>query len=165
MDSYQRYTGFTLIELIITMVIITIVFAVVYVKWPGTSTNVISEASALANDIRYAQNLSLTQAQRFRVAFNSPSANKYQVLNAAGNPIPLPAGSKTTSVVLSNGAYFGGFTSLPNNIIVFDCKGTPYIDTGTPGTTLATTAAIVLTDGSTTKTIYIQTGTGRVTVQ
>lgn len=151
--------GFTLVELVMVILLLGILSAGTYFIWPRDNINLGAEAANLASHIRYAQILSMTKGQRYR--FVKTSSTTYQIANSAGTAIQLPSGQ--TTVTLQAGIAFGTLTQLPNDLIAFDGKGIPYIDTGSPGTALASTATIPLTaSGSTTLTIQIDPETGRV---
>lgn len=157
----QKNSGFTLIESIIVIIVISILAVAAYLNWPGVQINLGAEAYQIANDIRYTQSLSMTKGERFRLT--RTSATSYQISNSSGTPI-ISAGGATT-VTLNNGIGFGTWSNLPNNLIVFDGKGTPYVDTATPGTPLASTATIPVVGNGQTTNIVITPETGRVTVQ
>lgn len=159
METIPKEMGFTLIELIIVIIVISIIAVAAFPKWPGLTINLGGQTNQIADDIRYAQALSMTTGQRYR--WVRVSTTTYQVLNAAGSAIPLGLGN--TTVTLNNGMSFGTLTNLPNNLIAFDGLGTPYTDTGS--TLLASTATIPITAGSNTMTISISPETGRVIVQ
>jgi prepilin-type N-terminal cleavage/methylation domain-containing protein len=157
----NKHAGFSLIELIMVLIILSVVMINVYVNWPGATLNVRGQADRLADDIRYTQTLSMSQGQRFRLV--KTSSTTYQITNSAGTAIIMPSGG--TSVTLGTGISFGALTNLPNSLIAFDGKGAPYTDTGSPGTALASTASILLNSGSESNTISISPETGRVIVQ
>lgn len=156
---HQKQLGFTLLELSITLILISLLALSVYFNWPSTTLNLSGQAEQIAADMRYAQTLSMTTGQRYR--FNKAGTNTYQLLNSAGSAVSLFG---NTTITLNNGMTFGTFTNLPNNLVVFDGKGIPYTDTSTPGTALATTAVITLSSSGQTTTVSITPGTGRVTV-
>jgi prepilin-type N-terminal cleavage/methylation domain-containing protein len=153
--------GFTLIELVIVLVILGILSTGAYVQWNAAKTNLGAEADKLAQAIRYTQSLSMTKNQRYRLV--ETSSTTYQITNSSGTPIIQPSGN--TTVTLYSGISFGTFSNLPNNLIVFDSKGIPYTDTGTPGAALSATATMTLTASGTTKSITIAPQTGRVNIQ
>lgn len=132
MPTHRPY-GFSILELIIALVIIGILTIFITVAWPGSSINLHAQAAAVANDIRYAQSLSMAKGQRFY--FIKTSSTSYQIRGADNQPIALPSGN--TTATLDQGTSFGNFSNLPNNLVAFDCKGVPYVDTGFPGTSLS----------------------------
>lgn len=156
---YQKQLGFTLLELVVTIILMSLLAVTIYFNWPNTTFNLSGQAEQIAADMRYAQTLSMTTGQRYR--FNKTGTNTYQILNSTGSAISLFG---NTTITLNNGITFGTLTNLPNNLIAFDGKGIPYTDTSTPGTALATTAVITLSSSGQTTTISITPGTGRVTV-
>jgi len=154
----QNYRGFTLIELAITLLVVGTIAVVISISWPSFTINLNAQAELLADDIRYAQNLSLSKSERHRLV--KTSANSYQITNSVGTPVVMPTGSST--VTLGSGISFGAISNLPNNLIVFDSKGVPYVDTGNPGTPLSTMATITLAASGNTKIISIYPETGWV---
>jgi type II secretory pathway pseudopilin PulG len=154
-------SGFTLIELVSIIVILSILSVTAFFAWPGTSINLGAEAQQVANDLRYTQALAMTKGQRYR--FVITSSTTYQIANSSGTAILNARG--TTSTTLFTGLSFGTLTNLPNSLVVFNGNGIPYTTTGSPGTALAATASIPITGGSSTKTITITPSTGRILVQ
>lgn len=153
--------GFTLIELVMTIVIISIIAVFAFMSSPAATIVLDAQAKQLESDIRYAQSLSMAQGQRYR--WVKLSSNTYQILNSSGTAITLPSGS--TTVTLNSGITFGTLTNLPNNLVAFDGRGTPYSTTGSPGTALASNATIPLTSSGQTFTLTISPVTGRMIVQ
>lgn len=159
----QKTQGFTLLELIIIIIIIAILAVLPFINWPGTVINIDAQAQLIASDIRFTQSLSMARSERYRIV--KLSSTSYQILNSASNPVILANG--TTTANLNAGLSFLNWGNLTNNLIAFDGRGTPYLDTATPGTPLAsgTTYIITITGGSNNKTITISPITGRVIVQ
>lgn len=153
--------GFTLVEFVIVILLVTILSVMVVFSWQGSTITTEGQAQQVANDIRYAQSLAMTGGQRYR--WVRVSATTYQVQNNSGTPVMLALGSTTGT--LSSGATFAAFTNLPSNLIAFDGQGTPYTDTGSPGTALSSSASIPVTAGEQTSTVVISPQTGRVIVQ
>ena len=153
--------GFTLIELVMVLILISILAVFASINWPGRSINLAAQAEQLVNDIRYAQTLGMTKGQRYR--WVKTSATSYQITNNSGTAIIMPSGG--TTITLGTGISFGTLINLPNNLIAFDGQGIPYIDTATPGTALAANASIPLTADGQTKTIVVSPQTGRVIIQ
>lgn len=156
----KHQQGFTLIELVIVILVISILSTFVIMNHPGTSINLGAEAKQLASDIRYTQALAMTKGTRYYLI--KLSSTSYQINNAAGTPVTLPSGA--TSVTLTSGTTLGTLTNLPSDLIAFDGKGAPYTTSSSPGTALASTATIPVTNGTTTFTVSILPETGRVTV-
>jgi len=161
MDIHRIRTqhGFTLIELIIVIIVISILAVYVFSSLPVPSLGLATAATQLSDDIRYTQSLSMTKNQHYRLV--KLSASTYQILNAAGTPIMLAQG---TTATLASGVTFGAWTNLTNNLIAFDGRGIPYINAATT-TPLASTATINLTATGGTITVLITPQTGRVVVQ
>lgn len=160
--SKTSIKGFTLFELIIVMIVIAILAVYVIFKWSTPVLNIDAEANQFANDIRYTRSLSITHGERYKIIRLSDSV--YTITDSAGTPIIFPSGKN--SVTLASGIVFGNWTNLPNNLITFDGKGTPYIDAITPGTSFntATLYSITLIEGNTSRTVTISPTTGRVAV-
>lgn len=159
MEASFKSNGFTLIELMAVLMIIGILSTVVFFNWSPTYMNLAAQEQQLANDIHFAQSLSMTTGQRYR--WVKISSNTYQIMNSAGTPILLAMGS--TTATLNGNITFGTLTNLPNNLVAFDGTGAPYSTTGSPGTALAATAVIPLTSGGDTETVSITPQTGQVT--
>ena len=154
----KNVIGFTFIELIIVILVAVILVASISILWTGSSVNLDAQASLLINDIRYTQNLAMVKGERYR--FVRSSATSYQVTDNNGVPVTLPFGGNT--VTFGSGIFFGTIANLPNNFIVFDSLGIPYIDAGNPGTKLSTVATINLVTSNKTRVISISPETGRV---
>lgn len=161
MAMLYKSHGFTLIELVVVLILISILAVGVYIAWPTTTINLGAEADQIADDLRYTQSLSMTKGARYR--WTKVSSTTYQIQDSSGNPVLLALGSSTAT--LNSGITFGTFTNLPNNLIVFNGQGVPYTDTGSPGTTLASAATITVTASGQTKIISITPQTGQVSVQ
>lgn len=163
--KYIRYSaknkGFTLVELIIVLVIIIIISVTLMIRWPTNIISLSAQAELLASDIRYTQNLAMTQGQRFSIVLNtSANPGSYQIqYSNNGAPIQLPSGA--TTLVLGSGMTIQDPGAvLPNDYITFDTLGIPYIDNAS--TALAQNAPITIVSGSVTKTITVSPQTGRV---
>jgi prepilin-type N-terminal cleavage/methylation domain-containing protein len=155
--------GFTILELIFVIVILSIIAKSVSSLWPGSNINLNAEAQQLASEIRYAQSLAQARAQRFRINLNS---SHYSITDAAGtNYYTDPLKGQNTINFASGTTASWSSTILPNNLIGFDETGTPYADSNATSTALASTATITLSNGGMSRTISVTPQTGAVTVQ
>ncbi len=59
--SQQSCNGFTLIELVVIIMIISVLAVFVTANWPGLTLNLGAQTEQLAVDLRYTQSLSMTQ--------------------------------------------------------------------------------------------------------
>ena len=143
----QKSSGFTVLELVLVIVILSIVAFAVFVKTPGISVNLDAQAARLANDIRYTQNLAMARNQRYRIVFDTETSS-YTIQDGAGNT--------DYSVTLGSGTTL----TTPLAMVIFNNKGTPYSDDTTP---LSSTVTISLTSGEATSFVVITPDTGRVT--
>jgi hypothetical protein len=130
---------------------------VVHLKWSNLSIDLHAQAALLATDIRYTQNLSMTQHQKFRLA--KISSNTYQIQDGNNNPVTIP--SRDTTTTLGRGITFGTLSGITNKII-FDSKGTPYND-ATPSVPITNSVIIRLISKGEIVDIIIYPETGRVT--
>ena len=131
--------GFTLIELVIIIVLLAIIAAVAIPRMGDvTSMKAAATAEKLKSDIRYAQELAMTQNRSYRVYFNTapaPAAGYAVVNNAdgdgnwgeAGEFAPDPAGKGNLSVTLNSGDYAGVTASITAGAdpIEFNSLGRP----------------------------------------
>jgi prepilin-type N-terminal cleavage/methylation domain-containing protein len=152
--------GFTLIELIIIIVLISIVAALAASRLGSISgSKAPTFGDKLLSDIRYAQNLAMTQNRRYRIYFNtapSPLPDGYAVTTAAGLVVMDPAGSGPLSVTLNTGDYAGISVSTPaGGFIEFDSLGRPY---DSSGSLIAGVITLVISPGGSTVTIAPRTG-------
>lgn len=159
-DRQGRETGFTMVELIVIIVLISLLAFMAASRFPGGGMDVSSQAEQLAADIRYAQTLSMTRGDRYRINL---TAAGYQVTDSAGNPEVHPGTGSTSAVALDGVALSGFNPPLTGDYVIFDGRGVPYVDTA--GTALSANAVITLTAQGITRTVTISPETGRVAVQ
>ena len=159
-SSFQqrgRFCGFSLLELVTVMLLVGIlaVFAAPRL-FSVQSITLPTVAAQMISNIRYAQSLSMSQGQRYRVNF---TATTYQITDMSGVPIVQPVTASTAAISVSPATLSGYNLSLTNNYVAFDTKGTPFISATTA---LAGTATITLTSGSDASNITVMPETGRV---
>lgn len=167
--------GFSTVELVVVLVLISIMAAVFLPRSNTDSLIASTQAEQLAGDIRFAQSYAMTQGGRSCINFNSSTAYSFYVFStgsgsctaAGGTAVADPATGGTAAVSLSKGVTMSPqaplVTTFPSQV-AFDGLGIPYSDSRT-STVLASTGTISVVKGSTTKTIQIFYNTGMVKVQ
>ncbi|KPK40619.1 MAG: hypothetical protein AMJ65_10445 [Phycisphaerae bacterium SG8_4] len=151
--------GFTVVEILIVLVIITIAaLTVVPMMSSASSVQIRAAASMIAADLEYAKSMAISRGQNYSVRFDQ-NADSYQVEDQANNVIPHPVkkgfdyvvdfgGDTRLNRVDITGANFSG-----NPDVEFDSLGSP--DSG---------GTVSLQAGSTTMTITVEPITGYVSV-
>jgi prepilin-type N-terminal cleavage/methylation domain-containing protein len=158
MQSRGRASGFTLLEVVMVLAIVGILAVFALPRLSATTNPItLSAVSAkVAASVRYAQNLSMSQGQRYRVVF---TANTVQITDSGGAPIVQPLTASTAAVSVAPATLSGYNPPLTSNYVAFDTKGVPYINATTA---LTGTATITVTSGSDSTTVAIAPETGRV---
>ena len=111
------YSGFTLLEIIVTLAIFSILFAKAVPIWstlvPGYQLN--SAARQVATEFQSARNRAMAQYRRFRVVFDSTSTYKIERENTPG----------AADYVLFSGpkSLPSSITAAANNTPVFQTRG------------------------------------------
>lgn len=147
--------GFTLIELVVVLVLLGIVAAMVGVRLSASTSNLGAVADQLASDIRYAQSLAQTRAQRHCVNL---AANGYTVTNNnCVTAVNLPASANP--VTLAPGVTL----ATTNALLSFNTLGQPFTDAAATAP-LAAPAVITLSAGGQSQTVRVTPVTGRVSV-
>ncbi len=152
-----RFCGFSLLELVTVLILVGIlaVFAAPRL-FTVQSITLPAVAAQMVSNIRYAQSLSMSQGQRYRVNF---TATTYQITDMSGVPIVQPVTASTAAISVSPATLSAYNPPLINNYIAFDTKGAPYISVTAA---LAATATITLTSGTDASSITVMPETGRV---
>lgn len=159
----MNHKGFTLIELVMIIVLLGIIAVFAAPRLPDvTTTNAGAFSDKLRADIRYAQNLAMSQNRRYRVYVNTspaPVPSGYAVVfdtssgawTSFGYPQD-PAGTGSLSVTLNAGQYAGITVSTPaGGYIEFNSLGAPTAGAG---------AILTVSPGA--QTVTITAGTGAV---
>lgn len=151
--------GFTLVELIVMITLISILAFAALGRMPSLTVNLGAQADQMAADIRYVQSLAQTSAQRHCIAFTA--VNYYQVSSGnacatavvmpdAANPVPLAAGITHAPITTA--------------LLVFNTLGQPFTDAAA-ATPLAAEAVITLNGAGESRTVRVTPQTGRARVQ
>ena len=141
----MNHKGFTLIELVMIIVLIGIISVYAAPKLGNVvSTKADAFTDKLRADIRYAQNLAMSQNRRYRVYFNAaPAPNPgYAVVNdmdgngtwgGPGEIVMDPAGNGNLSVTLNTGQFAGitfSAVGFSGNFVEFNSLGVPFDNAG-----------------------------------
>ncbi len=113
MEVKQRnILGFTIIELIITIILVAILSVYAFMMWPANSISVEAQALQIATDIHYAQSLSMSHGLRYRLA--QASASTYQILDSSSNAVVFPNNLSTVRGISMNSYVDGWAVGGPN---------------------------------------------------
>lgn len=134
---FSRRSGFTMLELIVVLVIMSIM--IVGLIHYDTSGDMMThnDAHQLAADIRYAQSLSMTHADNYSVLITDAGGGnwEYQIMLDT-TPQTNPTTGKTDPVLLQSDVAFSA--EIAAGEITFDGRGVPYGDADLLLTTDAT---------------------------
>lgn len=149
--------GFTLIELVVVIVIVTILsaFAIARINTQGFDTE--GFANRVAAMVRYAQKTAISQRRDVHVVISSNMISLCYVVTdcgtpAAASPVREPPGTNAFSYSAPTGVGIG------NSTFSFNALGRPYDSLGVP---IAGTLSITVT-GDAPRTITIAAETGFV---
>jgi prepilin-type N-terminal cleavage/methylation domain-containing protein len=166
-----RQRGFTLIEVVLVLVILLVIAAVAALNLSSfASIKVNGAARRLASDIRFAQQLAMSQQVRHGVVFNIPVANQYTVYEQDDptNPARNPSGGGNFVMSFTAGEYQGVTiaSTLPadgfgRRLVKFDSQGQPL--GGTSAALVAGTNTVTLTYQGVNAVVTVAPATGRVT--
>lgn len=155
--SRRHIWGFSVIELVIVLVLIAVLAVFVVPRMVSTQAITLPAVAAqLAANVRYAQSMTMSKGQRYRINF---TANSYQITDMSGLPIIQPVTASTAAISVSPVVLSGFNPPLTSNYVAFDSRGIPYINATTA---LAASAVITLTSGTETVTVTVAAETGGV---
>lgn len=115
--NYHKKSGFSLIELlgVITVIgIMALVALPAYIKIKPT-LDLNTETRDIASDLRYAQQLSVTEQINYSVMFDQNS-NEYSIINTTNNEI-IKTKNINPSITISE------ITGLTDNTVIFNVTG------------------------------------------
>lgn len=148
----KKQSGFTLIEMMIVIAVLAIVAAIAIPNFmsllPGMRLN--GAARQVMGDLMAARMKAVKQNNRFRVFFNNPETNQYQILDDDNNNNSANDGEATTTKNIQDNYHDVTFSATTNPI--FYPRGTAY------GTT------VTVTNSSGSKDVKVAI-TGRVKIE
>ncbi|MEJ6641933.1 MAG: type II secretion system protein [Akkermansiaceae bacterium] len=152
----QGRNGFTLIEVVGTLVLLGIVAVGVVSGLPGSNVRLVTEVDRVSAHLRYAQIRAQADIYQWRLVFADTTT--YQI-----GPVVVPGEGFTPGIVPGSGALqgtlSGGVTATAGTVIHFDSWGRPSSDAGA---LLDSNQTITLTDGIGSQSIIILAGTGLI---
>jgi prepilin-type N-terminal cleavage/methylation domain-containing protein len=156
----MKTRGFTLLELIIVIIIVSILGLVMVTALPSSANKLPAQAQALINNLRYIQFAAISKDTSYRVNL---SATGYDFTSANGlTNISHPASGSNTISLDGDVSLSWNNAVLPNNYIVFNYLGVPYSDAAMT-TPLTSNAILTLTVGGSSMNVVVTAGTGFVT--
>jgi len=165
--KYHLRRGFTLVEVLIVVVIISIaaLMAVPMFSSAG-SMQIRSAGNIIAADLEYAKNMAITRGQNYSVIFDV-TAESYRIEDQSGNVVSHPVKKGFDYVVdFKNDSRLNrvDITSVQfdpgaGNTITFDYLGSPYSGTGP-----LNSGSIAISADGTTATIRVEPVTGYISI-
>jgi prepilin-type N-terminal cleavage/methylation domain-containing protein len=158
LDHRQRNAGFTLLELIFVIVVLTILAKVAMMRLISPATLTLhSQAQAMSETVRKAQSLAMLRGQRMQVSVATAGANGSIAIACSTGVTPC---GTDTSFSASQDAVVGSA-----NAVYFNSLGQPVNSSGTPSTSdAAFTLSYTAAGTTTTFTVTVAALTGRVSL-
>lgn len=160
--------GFTLVELLVVVVILGFAAAIaVPMIGSASSFQIRAAANKVAADLEYAKSMAISRGQNHAVVFD-PVGEAYEIQDQSGTVIKNPvmptrdyrvafgSDSRVASVEITSASFDGTTT------VSFDYLGSPY-NGGSPPTAL-NSGTLVLSAGSHSKTITVESVTGFISI-
>jgi prepilin-type N-terminal cleavage/methylation domain-containing protein len=157
----QNNQGFTLIEMVVVLILISIIAATVFARSITTGKiNLFGEAAKIRNHIRYAQSLAMKRNEIWGIKC---FGGQYWLFTGADfgdedNPVRFPD-EQTDTISLPAGVTMTAF------VLYFDGLGVPYNAYDTVPVTFSPPKIITVTNGTTTRSLTITPETGLITTQ
>lgn len=174
-------SGFTLLELIMVTVLVGILAFVAVPRMPNMAVIRLDfAAQKMQSDIRYAQSLAVSSQRWTRLVFNDAGDNYSISIDGIDDGVSNPGSWVTVLDPLTNNNFVvqlnsGDFVGVDltqvifngsNNQLVFDKWGNPYSYGGAGGVTvLSNPSRVRVSSSSGVKDIFVERGTGRVSIQ
>lgn len=149
-------SGFTLIEILAVLFLITVLAAGVVSSIPDSRLVLPVEADRLSSHIRYTQIRAQSDVYQWRLAFTDTRTYEIGpvIIPGAGfTPTPIPGSSATQRTLPS------GVTADADIVIRFDSWGRPLTDAGS---LLSSDLSVTLTEGGESRQLTILAGTGLI---
>ena len=169
-DGYNlrgRIRGFTLVELLIVIAIISIAaLTAIPMMSSAASMQIRSAANMLTADLEYAKSMAISRAQNFSVVFDA-SADSYRIEDKDHNVLPHPVKKGFNYVIdFQNDGRLKKVDIVSVDFdstseVKFDYLGSPYNGNDNP----LNNGVINLQAGSTASTITVEPVTGYVSIQ
>ena len=160
-------SGFTLIELIIVIVIISIAaLTAIPMMSSAASVQIRSAANMLTADLEYAKSMAISRGQKFSVVFDKDT-EKYWIEDQNGNVIAHPVKKGFDYVVdFQNDSRLNKVDIVDADFdttskVKFDYLGSPYNGNSTP----LNSGVISLQAGGTNTTVRVEAVTGFVLIE
>ena len=148
----QKHAGFTLIELVAMLLVMSIIAGVVVSRWTLSDTEQIGQVAVIKSHLRHAQSKAMSSSSNWYIHFETSPA-RYTLYKKEGSVLKHFPGETADNMALESGI------SPSGTYVLFDYLGRPYLnDTGAPGTQLAGATTII--NSSTGKNIEIKPETG-----
>lgn len=142
------YSGFTLLEIIVTLAIFSILVAIAVPIWstlvPGYQLN--SAARQVATEFQSARNRAMAQYRRFRVVFDSATTYRVERENTPG--------AADYALLIGPKSLPPGITATSNNTPIFQTRGDA-----------SPTGSVTLTNSTGDTKAVTVSSTGRVEIQ
>jgi prepilin-type N-terminal cleavage/methylation domain-containing protein len=163
--------GFTITETVMVLVIMGImaVVTIIVISNAMRGMQLSNAADKLVSDLRYAQTMANGTGTWYGVSFETTPTSEYTLYTTTGtiDTVVENPGKRGSNFIVNVNSSFGvsisSVTIEAGKKIEFDPLGTPYTDR--TGAALSSEATVSFRLGSSSRTVRIAPGTGRVYIQ